>query len=123
MARHQAFADRRNGRYGFQWTVYHRYSGHGEAGILAAGITDQPGRARSVVEMILADADDAAWGILLRVLLDPGSAYPGSDQVPGWPPAGQIQLCRRTTTGGFSWGPLYPCAVPAGGVAGAGVLP
>lgn len=77
-------------------------------GILANGITDKPERAKSVVEMILTDADEAAWGLLVRVVLDTGSARYTEDPVGDWPPAGEIQACRRAGNGGFNWGPLYP---------------
>ncbi len=90
---------------GYQWTVYHRHSGHGEDGIVANGITDNPNRARSLVETILAEVDNAAWGLLLRVVIEHGFRV---DPVAGWPPAGEIQVCRRTADGGMRWGPLHP---------------
>jgi len=90
---------------GYQWTVYHRHSGHGEDGIVANGITDNPDRARSLVEMILAEVDNAAWGLLLRVVMEHGFR---AGPVGGWPPAGEIQVCRRAADGQMRWGPLHP---------------
>jgi hypothetical protein len=93
---------------GYQWTVYHRHSGYESDGILATGITDNPDKAKSLVEMTLAEVDDAAWGLLLRVALDSRSSFLRASQTADWPPAGEVQVCRRATDGGFRWGPLFP---------------
>jgi hypothetical protein len=93
---------------GYQWTVYHESSAHGTDGILASGITDKPEKARMLVEMILAEVEHAVWGLLLRVPMNEGPSYSEADPAADWPPTGEIQVCRRTTNGGFRWGPLYP---------------
>jgi hypothetical protein len=105
---HSAPANGHRGKVGFQWTVYHQQSDNDTHGIVANGITDRPDRAKTVVEMILADVDEAAWGLLVRVVLDVSSAYRAEQPVGDWPPAGEIQLCRRAEGGGYLWGPLYP---------------
>jgi hypothetical protein len=93
---------------GYQWTVYHRHSSHESDGILASGITDDPGKAKSLVEMILAEVEQAAWGLLLRVALDSLSSFLRPTQTATWPPAGEVQVCRRAGDGSFHWGPLFP---------------
>lgn len=105
---HSAPARGRRGKVGYQWAVYHRYSGHGSAGILATGITDDPVRARTVTESVMDNADEAAWGLLIRVVLDVNSAYRAEHPDSDWPPAGEIQCCRRAASGGFTWKPLFP---------------
>jgi hypothetical protein len=94
---------------GYQWTIYHRHSGHGLDGMLAGGITEDPQKARGLVETILAEDDGAGCGLLVRVEFEGASPYgigvvlePSAD----WPPPGQVVLCRRKTDGGFWWGPL-----------------
>lgn len=106
--RHSSPLDGRRGKVGFQWAVYHQHSSHGTSGILANGITDKPAKAKTVVEMILAQVDEAAWGILVRVVLDLGSAYHVEEPLGDWPPAGEVQYCRRATNGDFTWDSLYP---------------
>jgi hypothetical protein len=93
---------------GYQWTVYHRHSAHESDGILAAGITDKSDKAKSLVETILTEVDHAAWGLLLRIAMDPWSSFGRPSQTADWPPAGEVQVCRRATSGGFRWGPLFP---------------
>jgi len=93
---------------GYQWTVYHRHSGYESDGILATGMTDKPDKAKSLVEMILGEHDHAAWGSLLRVAMDAWSSSSRTNQTADWPPAGEIQVCRRASGGCFRWAPLYP---------------
>jgi len=93
---------------GYQWTVYRRHDGGGPDGIVATGVTDQPDRAKSLVETIVGEHGQAAWGSLLRLVLGGGQSSWRADQVAGWPPAGEIQVCRRAGDGGVSWGPLPP---------------
>jgi hypothetical protein len=92
---------------GYQWTVYHQWSGHNADGILAAGVSSRADQAKTAVETILATQDSAACGLLVRICLD---GLPGGDAVPeaDWPPPGEMQLCRRTRDGGCLWAPMYP---------------
>jgi hypothetical protein len=93
---------------GYQWTIYHQHSSYNSDGILAAGITDDPDKAKSLVELVLTESDQAAWGLLLRVAMDSWAAFRRPSQTAGWPPAGEVQVCRRANGGGFCWGPLFP---------------
>jgi len=93
---------------GYQWTVYRRHEGGGPDGIVATGVTDQPDKAKSLVEMIVGEHGAAAWGSLLRVALGGGPSSWRADQGADWPPAGEIQVCSRAGDGCLSWGPLYP---------------
>jgi hypothetical protein len=93
---------------GYQWTVYRGHDGDGPDGIVATGMTDQPDKAKSLVETIVGEHDHAAWGSLLRVAPGGGQSSWRADQAAGWPPAGEIQVCRRAGDGCLSWGPLYP---------------
>jgi hypothetical protein len=93
---------------GYQWTVYRRHDGGGPDGIVATGLTDEPGRAKSLVEMIVGEHGAAAWGSLLRVALGGGPSSWRADLAAGWPPAGEIQVCSRAGDGCVSWGPPYP---------------
>jgi hypothetical protein len=93
---------------GYQWTVYHQHSGGEPAGILATGLADKPDRATSAVEMILDEADQAAWRLMLRIATDPWSSGPTS-QVPRWPHEAGIWVGRRASNGCFHWWPLHPC--------------
>jgi hypothetical protein len=93
---------------GYQWTICHRSSAHNSDGILATGITDNPEKAKLLVELVLTSVEQSAWGLLLCVAMDSAASACRTDQVADWPPAGEVQVCRRTTNDGFRWAPLYP---------------
>lgn len=94
---------------GYQWTVYHKQSTCESDDILATDITDKPEKAKAFVETTLAEGDHMAWGLLLRIALDPWSSFRRSSQTANWPATGEIQVCQRGSGGGFSWGPFCPC--------------
>jgi hypothetical protein len=92
---------------GYHWAVYHQHSGFNSDGIVASGMTDDPDKARTLVESVMTNRDHAAWGFLARVALQVTSPT-RDNHVADWPPAGQPQVCRRTATGGLMWRRLYP---------------
>ncbi len=55
---------------GCQWIVCHRHSGGESAGIPAAGLAGKPDMATSAVEMIVDEADRAAWGLMVRFAME-----------------------------------------------------
>jgi hypothetical protein len=86
---------------GYEWTVYASSSNDP---IIACGITDDPTQAVRVVEFILRTLDRAGWGMLTRVVVSSGAMRP--NMLDNWPPAGEIEICRRARDGGFSWMPF-----------------
>lgn len=86
---------------GYEWTVY---ASRSNDPIIACGITDDPTQAVTVVEFILRTLDHAGWGMLTRVTVSSGMMRP--NMLDNWPPAGQIEICRRSRNGGFKWMPF-----------------
>jgi hypothetical protein len=86
------------------WSVYPRLSTNP---MVAAGITDEPAKARVEVESILGTDEGAAWGILQQVKMSLGD--PDQEPLQAWPATGYIPvMCRRNAEGGFSWQPVVP---------------
>lgn len=73
---------------------------------MAAGITDEPDKARGEVEAVLGADDGAGWGMLQQVRVsagEPGQAFQLR------PAAGRMPLmCRRDGKGGFVWHAVTP---------------
>lgn len=84
----------------WEWSVYPRIS---SSPMVAAGITDEPGKARAEVESALGADEGAGWGVLQQVrvsLGDPSEGHP----LKTWPAADRLPLmCRRDGKGGFVW--------------------
>jgi hypothetical protein len=93
---------------GYQWTLYSKQSAYESDSILAAGITDNSEEVKSLVEVVLAEAGHAAWGLLLRVAMDSWSSFQRASQTANWPSAGEIWVCKRASDGSFQWGLLFP---------------
>ncbi len=86
------------------WSVYPRLSDNPMA---AAGITDDPDKARREVESVLGSDEGAAWGILQQVRLSLGD--PDQSPVSAWPATGYVPvMCRRGSAGEFIWQPVVP---------------
>lgn len=77
--------------------------------IVASGMSTDAGKAQRDVESAMT-APGAGFGHLVRTAI-PGLA-PHFDERMTWPPLGEVQQCRRTRNGGFSWRPLYPAMTP-----------
>ena len=89
------------------WSVYPRLS---DNPMVAAGITDDPERARGQVESVLGSDEGAAWGILQQVRLSLGDPY--QSPLSAWPATGHIPvMCRRDRRDGFIWSPVVPVQV------------
>lgn len=73
--------------------------------IVASGMSTDAVKARREVEAAMT-SPGAGFGHLVRTAI-PG-LVPHFDERRAWPPLGEVQQCRRTRTGGFSWRPLYP---------------
>ena len=70
---------------------------------VAAGITDEPDRARGDVESVLGADDGAGWGMLQQVRVSLGEPNEGH-AVERWPADSSLPLlCRRDGRGGFVW--------------------
>ena len=84
----------------WEWSVYPRLS---SSPIVAAGITDEPERARGEVESVLGANDGAGWGVLQQVRVSVGEPNDGHP-FEMWPATGRLPLmCRRDGKGGFVW--------------------
>lgn len=59
----------------WEWAVYPRLS---TSPMVAAGITDEPDRARTEVESVLGDDKGAAWGMLQQVRVSVGEPNDGN---------------------------------------------
>jgi hypothetical protein len=92
----------------WEWSVYPRLSTNP---MVAAGITDEPGRARSEVESVLGANEGAGWGMLQQVRLavgEPNDSHP----LQVWPATSRLPLmCRRDGWGGFVWQQVNPVTV------------
>jgi hypothetical protein len=85
----------------WEWSVYPRLSSNP---MVAAGITDEPGRARSEVELVLGTDEGAGWGMLQQVRLSVGEPNDDGHPFARWPAASCLPLmCRRDGGGGFVW--------------------
>ena len=93
---------------GYQWTVYHRHNSGESACILAVGLAGKPDEATSAVDMILDEADRAAWGLMLGIAMDPWSFGPAG-RVPQWPHRAGMWVGWHASDGCFHWWPLHPC--------------
>jgi hypothetical protein len=93
----------------WEWWVYPRLSSNP---MVAAGITDEPGRARGEVESVLGADEAAAWGMLQQVRLSVGDPNDGGHPLQLWPaPASLPLMCRRDGGGGFVWQQVSPVSV------------
>ncbi len=90
---------------GCQWIVCHRHSGGESAGIPAAGLADKPDMATSAVEMIVDEADRVAWGLMVRIAMDPWA----SGRTSRVPHGAGMRAGRHASDGCFHWWPLHPC--------------
>jgi hypothetical protein len=87
-----------------QWAVFPALSSDA---MIAAGITDKPGMAQSVVEAIMAVSPDAGWGEVVRIAV-PGEP-PTDAELSEWPPPGEVYICKRAVNDGeHKWMPLFP---------------
>jgi hypothetical protein len=84
------------------WEVLPRDS---SAAVIACGVTADPGKARREVELAMANPG-AGLGHLVRTAV-PGHR-PDPAELYRWPPLLEVQQCRRTRDGGYSWQPLCP---------------
>jgi hypothetical protein len=90
----------------WEWSVYPRLSSNP---IVAAGITDEPDRARCEVELALGADEGAGWGMLQQVRLSVGEPSDGGCPLERWPAASCLPLmCRRDGRGGFVWHRVNP---------------
>ena len=79
--------------------------------MVAAGITDEPDRARGEVESALGADDGAGWGMLQQVRVAVGEPSDGPS-FQRWPAASCLPLmCRRDGRGGFVWLRVNPPSV------------
>ncbi len=92
----------------WEWSVYPRLSSNP---MVAAGITDEPERARGDVEEALGADDGAGWGMLQRVRVSVGEPSDGPP-FERWPASESLPLlCRRDGRGGFVWQQVNPPSV------------
>lgn len=77
---------------------------HSRSAIIASGVSADAARAKLDVEEAMA-SPGAGFAHLVRTAV-PG-LRPGSGERRAWPPLGEIQLCRRNRSGGFSWRSLH----------------
>src|SRR5690242_11912922 len=81
----------------WEWSVYPRLSSNP---MVAAGITDEPDKARGEVEAVLGADDGAGWGVLQQVRVsagEPGQAFqlhPAALNVQAGRP-GRVRLAGR----------------------------
>lgn len=89
----------------WEWAVYPRLS---SSPMVAAGITDEPDKARGDVEAVLGDDEGAAWGMLQQVRVSVGEPGDGGS-FERWPASSSLPLmCRRDGRGGFVWHEVNP---------------
>ena len=72
--------------------------------IIASGISTDAAKARLDTEAAMS-SPSAAFGHLVRTAV-PGLS-PNFDERQAWPPLGEVQLCRRNRSGGFTWRALH----------------
>jgi hypothetical protein len=88
----------------YAWTVYPNWSAQP---IVASGLTDEPGKARSLVEEAMTGNDTAAWGICEKVTISFDHLTNDSDLLGLWPSVNGPMICKRNTSGGFTWIPMF----------------
>ena len=92
----------------WEWWVYPRLSTNP---MVAAGITDEPDKARGDVETVLGADEGAGWGMLQQVRVSVGEPSEGHP-LQLWPAASSMPLmCRRDGRGGFVWQQVSPAKV------------
>jgi hypothetical protein len=80
--------------------------------MVAAGITDEPGRTRGQVESVLGADEGAGWGMLQQVRLAVGEPNDDGHPLQIWPATACLPLmCRRDGRGGFVWQQVSPVTV------------